>query len=430
MHGSDPSPLCGDGLGSSSSEPREGCGSSDEREDAGPGAAARTRATCFRAQVGNGAGKTSHDLRATEHVNREQQVAEVSPRAAGFHMPAEWAPHAACWLAWPRGEALWGSYLHDTRAAFVELCAAIADTDRGEARGELLRVLVPDDDEEAAARGALAGIPATFHRAPYGDIWLRDTGPIFVSRPDGTVATVRFGFNGWGGKYCFEHDDQVAARIAAFYDMPAFSVPWILEGGSVEVDGEGTCLTTRQCLLNPNRNPSLDRPAIEAGLRDALGVERILWLDQGLRNDHTDGHVDTIARFVGPGVVICMQPETAGDPNRAVLEAVAYDLASFTDARGRRLNVVRIPSPGLIRDEEGEVMAASYVNFYIGNRAVIVPTYGLPQDRPAVDGIAACFPGRRTVGIPATAVVGGGGGAFHCITQQVPASGAAAEGTG
>lgn len=358
-------------------------------------------------------------------MDGKHRVTDGSPRAAGFHTPAEWESHSACWLAWPRGKALWGSYLHNTRAAFVALCAAIANPGNPSARRESLHVLVPDADEERAARAALVGLPVNFHRAPYGDIWLRDTAPIFVTRPDGAVATVRFGFNGWGGKYCFEHDDQVAARIAALSDMPSFSVPWILEGGSIDVDGEGTCLTTRQCLLNPNRNPTLDQHAIEAGLRDTLGVDRILWLDRGLRNDHTDGHVDTIARFVGPGVVVCMEPEAGGDPNRAVLEMIAQDLASFSDARGRRLSVVRIPSPGLVRDEEGEVIPASYVNFYIGNGAVIVPTYGLPQDRRAVDGIAACFPDRHVVGIPATAVVAGGGGAFHCITQQVPASPAA-----
>jgi agmatine deiminase len=159
---------------------------------------------------------------------------------------------------------------------------------------------------------------------------------------------------------------------------------------------------------------------LEAGLRDALGVDRCLWLDTGLRNDHTDGHVDTLARFVAPGVVVCMQPTGPDDPNRAALEAAARDLASFTDARGRRLEVVRIPSPGLVTDAGGAVMPASYVNFYVGDRAVVVPTYGAPADDAAVAGVAALFPLRRTVGIDARAVLGGGG-AFHCISQQQPA---------
>jgi agmatine deiminase len=340
-------------------------------------------------------------------------------------MPAEWTLHAGCWLAWPADAALWGGYLAGARRAFVALCAAIADADpsTGAARGELPHVLVSGPAAEGAARAALAGVPVRFHTIPYGDVWLRDTAPIFLASAAGALATVRFAFNGWGGKYVLAHDDSVAARIADLCGVPAFAFPWVFEGGSVEVDGEGTCLTTRQCLLNPNRNPGMDQQAIEAGLREALGVERILWLDEGLRNDHTDGHVDTIARFVAPGVVMCMEAEGPDDPNAAVLETIARDAASFTDARGRRLTLVRIPSPGAIRDEDGQVVAASYVNFYVGNRSVAVPVYGRDGDARALDVIAACFPGRRAVGIEATALVAGGGGALHCITQQMPAAG-------
>jgi len=340
-------------------------------------------------------------------------------------MPAEWEPHAACWLAWPCGRNLWSHYLEDTRVAFVALCEAIRDVDRatGRARGEIVHILVQDAEGESDARRALRKVPARFHQVPYGDIWLRDTGPLFVTRSDGKGASVRFGFNGWGGKYLFEHDVDIAEHIGVLSGLPTFSFPWILEGGSIDVDGQGSCLTTRQCLLNPNRNPGMDQRAIEAGLRDALGVEKVLWLDEGLMNDHTDGHVDTVARFVAPCVVLCMRPASPDDPNRAALDRAARDLASFTDAQGRLLTVVRIPSPGRVLDEEGQVVAASYLNFYIGNRTVVVPAYGSPQDRSAVEGIAACFPGRRTVAIPATSLVAGGGGAFHCITQQVPEPG-------
>jgi agmatine deiminase len=349
-------------------------------------------------------------------------VSTTSPRAAGFHLPAEWEPHAACWLAWPRGEALWGRYLEDTRAAFVALCAAVAEPEpeTGKVQGETLRILVWDAEDEATARAALRRVPAEFHRIPYGDIWLRDTAPIFLTRPDGAVVAACFGFNGWGGKYVFEHDDQVAARVAALSGFRAFSVPWVLEGGSIEVDGEGTCLTTRQCLLNPNRNPEMDQRTIEAGLREALAIEKVLWLDRGLRNDHTDGHVDTLARFVAPGVVVCMEATSPDDPNGEVLDGIARDLESFRDACGRRLKVIRIPSPGRLLDEDGELVPASYVNFYLGNRTVVVPVFGSPYDHAAVDGIAAACPGRRTIGIPARAVVCGGGGAFHCITRQEP----------
>ncbi len=349
-------------------------------------------------------------------------MAETTPGAGGFFIPAEWQPHAACWLAWPCGETLWGAALAPVRETFVALCHSIADVDphTGTAAGERLLVLVPDAAAATAARHALGAVPARLHMMPYGDIWLRDTAPVFTVRADGTVATVRFAFNGWGRKYLFPDDLGVAARIAALAGVPAFAYPWILEGGAIEVDGEGTCLTTRQCLLNPNRNPDLDQAAIEHGLRAALGVERILWLDRGLVNDHTDGHIDTLARFVAPGVVVCMEATTAEDPNADALAAVARDLERSTDARGRRLEVVRVPAPGRIV-EAGEIVPASYVNFYIGNRTVSVPTYGVAQDDRAVAGIAACFPGRRTVGIPARALVASGGGAFHCITQQVPA---------
>lgn len=358
----------------------------------------------------------------SDSPHRDTSTAPTHPAAAGFRLPAEWEPHEGCWLAWPEGEELWGAYLDGAREAVVGLCAAIGGRDGG-GPCEGVHLLVRDASAEEGARAALATVgrlPVRFHRIPYGDIWLRDTAPIFV-RDAGTVAAVRFGFNGWGGKYLFEHDPEVSKRIAARTGLTTFSYPWILEGGSIDGDGDGTCLTTRQCLLNPNRNPGMTREAIEAGLRDALGLERILWLDRGLLNDHTDGHVDTIARFVAPGVVVCMEPSTPDDPNADVLEEIARDLARFTDARGRRLRVVRIPSPGLVLDDGDRIVPASYVNFYVANGAVAVPTYGRPQDRQALDTISGLFPGRRTIGIPATALVASGGGALHCITQQMPA---------
>lgn len=329
--------------------------------------------------------------------------------------PAEWAPHRACWLAWPAHAHLWEANLPAAQAEFAALCAAIA-ADGGEA----LEVLVEDATAEAAARAALA--PAAgrvrFHTVPVGDIWLRDTAPIFVVEA-GTVTAGCFRFNGWGGKYVLPGDDRVAAQVAALSGAPARLSGWVLEGGSVEPDGEGTVLTTRQCLLNPNRNPGLDEAGVEALLRRDLGAAKVLWLDEGLLNDHTDGHIDTLARFVAPGVVVCMAPAGPDDPNAAVLERIAQDLAAMTDARGRRLQVVRIPSPGRVADEDGRVMPASHVNFYIGNRAVVVPTYGTPTAEAAVAALAPLFPGRRVVGRSARAILSGGG-AFHCITQQQP----------
>ncbi len=342
----------------------------------------------------------------------------ATPLEAGFCMPAEWTPHASTWLAWPSDADLWREHLRPARAAFVRLVSAIAGGVGG-ASGEIARVLVPDDQQERQAREALPSERVVLHRVPFGDIWLRDTAPIFLAGPGGEVATVRFGFNGWGGKYVLEHDDRVSERIASLASGRSFAIPFVLEGGAVDVDGEGSVLTTRQCLLNPNRNRGASAADVENVLREWLGVERVLWLGEGLRNDHTDGHVDTLVRFVRPGVVVAMEPRADDDPNRDVLQSLLREARALDDARGRRLEVVTIPSPGRILDEEGRVMPASYVNFYIGNSAVVVPTYGAPSDDEAVERIGALFPGRRTVGIDARAILSGGG-AFHCITQQEP----------
>ncbi len=313
--------------------------------------------------------------------------------------------------------------------AFSSMCEAIADVDpeTKQARGERIELLVPDERARADAMRALSQVGPRVHVIPYGDIWLRDTAPIFLQGPDGARKAAVFRFNGWGGKYVLPGDDRVARRIVEAWASPGAAGTaragdvhdWVLEGGSVEVDGEGTVLTTRQCLLNPNRNPQLQPAEIEARLIAALGVEKVLWLDEGLVNDHTDGHVDTLARFVGPGVVVCMEPSGDADPNARALVAIRSALEKMTDARGRTLSVVRVPSPGRVTSDDGSIVPASYVNFYIGNRAVVVPTYGSPFDDAAVAAIGRCFPGRRTVGVDASAILAGGG-AFHCITQQEP----------
>jgi agmatine deiminase len=339
----------------------------------------------------------------------------MSPREDGFRMPAEWARHSATWVAWPSHAELWQENLAPARVAFARLVEAIA-------AGETAEVLVPDEAQERLARQALPGERVRFHRVPFGDIWLRDTAPIFLEAAGQPPATVRFKFNGWGGKYVLEHDDLVAERVAAQAGCAkAYAMPFVLEGGAVDVDGEGTVLTTRQCLLNPNRNPAMNQQEVERAVADALGAEKVLWLGDGLVNDHTDGHVDTIARFVRPGVVVAMEPRTSDDPNREGLRALLRELGAMVDARGRRIEVVTVPSPGRVVDADDRVMPASYVNFFIANAAIAVPTYGSPFDDEAVALIGALFPGRRTVAIDARAVLSGGG-AFHCITQQQPAA--------
>jgi agmatine deiminase len=330
--------------------------------------------------------------------------------------PAEWDRHSACWLAWPSHGHLWRENLASAQAEFTALCLAI--TEDG---GEALELLVQDAAAEVEARTALASIlgQVRFHSIPVGDIWLRDTAPIFVKGHSGSLHAACFRFNGWGGKYVLPDDDQVAARVAEGSGLPRLGHGWVLEGGSVEADGEGTLLTTRQCLLNPNRNPGMNQSEIEVALLEGLGAAKVLWLDEGLLNDHTDGHIDTLARFVAPGVVVCMESRASDDPNAALLERLAAELATFTDARGHRLQVLRIPSPGVVANEDGELLPASFVNFYIGNRSVVVPTYGTPYDEAAVAALAPLFPGRRVVGRSARAILSGGG-AFHCITQQQP----------
>ena len=350
-------------------------------------------------------------------VNVSSNRAPTTPTSVNYRQPAEWRTHTSVWLAWPAHPEVWGRHLEGARAQFTALCRVIASDRTG---AERLEILTPDAEQERDAARTLQGLDPRFHRIQYGDIWLRDTGPIFVTDPNGGVAAARFGFNGWGGKYCYPYDDRVALEVVNASGLPHLTFDWVLEGGAIEVDGEGTCLASRGCLLDPVRFAEQDAELAEARLRQALGVRKLIWLEGSLQNDHTDGHADTLARFVAPGVVVCMEPVAADDPNRDTLESIARQLERAVDSIGRKLAVLRVPSPGRVRGDEHEVMPASYLNFYIGNRAVIVPTFGCPQDERAVGLIAGLFPDRRTVGLRANHILEGGG-AFHCITQQQPA---------
>jgi agmatine deiminase len=324
--------------------------------------------------------------------------------ATDVRVPAEWEPHDACWLAYPHLADEWPGHLDSARAEVIELCRAVGDSER-------LELLVPSDDVQVELEQALAGTRVRFHALPYGDIWTRDTGPVFAER-GGDLVAVCFSFDGWGGKYLFDGDPELGAAIARFAGVKLDRQKFVLEGGAIEVDGRGTAITTRQCLLDATRNPGADQRGVEQLLATALGIERVVWLERGLINDHTDGHVDTLARFVAPGVVACARPADS-DPNTEALDAVR----SAVDAAG--FDVVPVPSPGAITGDDGALLPASYLNFYIANRRVVVPTYGVSADDDAVSAIAAAFPDREVAGLSARSILTGGG-AFHCITKQQP----------
>ena len=317
----------------------------------------------------------------------------------------EWAPHQAVWIGFPSDPELW---LADLKPAEREV-AAFAEAVHAGGKGEEVWLVAAHDDAAAAAR-ALAPFARVIVE-PFGDIWLRDTGPIVTGSGNSRRAQ-GFGFNGWGGKYDLPGDDRIGERLARAAGLDYSKADWILEGGAIDHDGTGLVVTTEQCLLNPNRN-QLIREQVEERLRRDLGLDRVVWLGSGLLNDHTDGHVDNLARFVAPGRVAVPAPAD-DDPN-----AAAYrDAADRLKAAG--LDIVALPSPGRLTTADGDIIPASYMNFYIGNAAVVVPQYGAANDRAAVEAVQALFPGRVAIGLRADHILTGGG-SFHCISQQVPA---------
>ena len=331
-------------------------------------------------------------------------------------VPSEWSTHTALWIGFPSHANLWQEDLEVAQQEVLALVRALAGP--GEER---VRLMVCGDEAQQTARRQLDGVAGVeIVRGQFGDVWLRDTGPIFTQTGDALVGET-FRFNGWGGKYVLDDDDTVAEQIASASGVRRVENDFVLEGGALDHDGFGTVLTTRQCLLNPNRNPGWSEAAAEHALAAALGARKVLWLGDGLVNDHTDGHVDNLARFVAPGVVACPVALGKDDPNAEVYAETARALAGMRDSRGVALQVARIPSPGRIEDEDGKVVPASHMNFLIANSAVIMPTYG-DGDGPAMalEALADLFPERKVIGLPSRALLTGGG-SFHCISQQEPA---------
>lgn len=322
-------------------------------------------------------------------------------------MPPEWHPQDWLWIGFPHDESEWPGFLARAQEQIAAFANAVADS------GQEVRLIVRDDANAERAR-KLVSAKVTLEQRRYGDVWLRDTGPLIVFRTDGTRAAMRFGFNGWGGKYLMEGDQEIGAELARDAGLPVEVADWILEGGAVDGDGTGLCVTTQQCLLNPNRNPQLSRADIELRLARDLGFDRVLWLGDGLVNDHTDGHVDNLARFVAPGVLALPRATGADDPNAAI----------YADAKARALDfgveVREVPSPGRI-ETDGRIEPASYMNFCVTTHLVVVPTYGTAHDADGVAAISALFPDREVVGILADAVLAGGG-SFHCASQQMPSA--------
>jgi agmatine deiminase len=340
-----------------------------------------------------------------------------TPAALGYRMPAEWEPHIATWLSWPRREGI------SFPDSFDRVTPALRTMVEALIESEQVCINVCNDAHEAEARQVLQGSPMeriSFHMIPTNESWCRDHGPIFLTRNvDPKLAIVDWDYNAWGNKYSpFDLDEVVPTRVADILKVPIFYPRMILEGGSIEVNGTGALLTTESCLLNPNRNPQLCRGEIEQRLRDYLEVREIFWLGDGIAGDDTDGHIDDLARFVSEHTVVTVVEEDRGDEN---YEALQENLARLREMKidNRKIDIISLPMPREIV-REGLRLPASYANFYIANSCVLVPTFADPADEPALSILRKVFPDRRVIGIDCRELIWGLG-TFHCLTQQQPA---------
>jgi agmatine deiminase len=345
---------------------------------------------------------------------------KTTPAKEGYAMPAEWEPHEATWISWPHpdGSSFPGAGAYQrVLPAFAKMVTALAES-------EIVRINVKDTEQEKLVRSLLKGAPPErieFYHILTDEPWCRDHGPIFLTRKDAPkLAAVDFGFNAWGYKLSpFENDDAAATFIGEKLGIPVFDHgEFILEGGSVDVNGKGTVLTTESCLLNVNRNPDLSRTQIEQQLQDYLGVKQILWLGDGIEGDDTDGHVDDITRFVSEDTVVTVVEEDEDDPNYEPLQANLHRLLEMKLLGDNPLHVLKLPMPSRIA-REGQRLPASYANFYIGNSVVLMPAYQDTNDAWAIAVLKEVFPTRKVVPIDCRELIWGLG-AFHCLTQQQP----------
>ncbi len=355
-----------------------------------------------------------------------------TPAADGFRMPGEFEPHEGCWMIWPERTDNWRLGAKPAEKTFLNVAEAIS-------RFEPVTMCV-SDKQFVNARSKLPALIRVVEMST-NDSWMRDVGPTFVVNDKGGLRAIDWDFNAWGGLdgglyFPWDQDDLVARKVAEIAGVDRYKAPLVMEGGSIHVDGEGTLLTTEECLLNPNRNPLLSKQEIEAYLSDYLNVQKVIWLPRGIFNDETNGHIDNICCFVRPGVVLLAWADDENDLQYEISQEAYEALTKATDAKGRKLEVhkIELPSPILINAEEGngvdsvegsmpreegDRMAASYVNFYIANGAVIAPLFNDPADQPALDKLKELFPDREVIGVYAREILLGGGN-IHCITQQQP----------
>lgn len=360
------------------------------------------------------------------------RVLDTTPRQDGFRMPGEFEPHAGTWMLWPERTDNWRLGAKPAQRAFVAVASAIAEGEpvtMGASPGQF--------------QNARAMLPSHIRVVEINndDSWMRDCGPTFVVNEGGDVRAVDWQFNAWGGLdgglyFPWDQDDLVPSKVAEIERVDRYKAPLVLEGGAIHTDGEGTLLTTEQCLLNPNRNPKLGRAEIEQILVDYLGVDKVIWLGDGVFNDETSGHVDNICCFIRPGVVALTWTDDSNDPQHAISQDAYARLSDATDAKGRKLEIHKLhqPAPVIITEEEsggvdavegtlprqtGDRMAASYVNFYIANGVIAMPAFGDPKDDEAAAALAGLFPDRRIIPVAAREILLGGGN-IHCITQQQP----------
>ncbi|MEE1819929.1 agmatine deiminase family protein [Streptomyces sp. SP18ES09] len=329
-----------------------------------------------------------------------------------FRMPAEWSAHEGCLMAWPVREDLWGSVLDEVKEEYANVARAIA------AYEPVTMVAPPGHGDDARK---VCGERITVVELAQDDSWFRDSAPLFVLDRDGNRAGVDFRFNAWGRKHSpYDSDDRISGLLLEHLGVQRIASDMILEGGAITVDGEGTLITTEQCLLHPNRNPGMNRDEIETELKSQLGVDKVVWLPYGgLLDTETDGHVDGVCAFAAPGKVVVSLPDDPAHPDYARMRANRAVLEATTDAQGRPLEIIDVPQTAYA-DIAGGRVEVSYLNYYVANGGVVVPVAGVPQDDDALAVIAAAYPGREVVGVRAPAIAYGGGG-VHCITQQVPA---------